>query len=438
MTVKCQQPKFVLLSLLTGISLAGAPGCEKTSSGFLDGRDASTGPGPVTRDGDIVTPPARDGDVADVPPAPTFSKRALIEAIATCTADRYQAFQASATVLQARITAYAGTLLPADLIEAQKAWRDAMALWQEAELFQFGPAGLDTAANTAGLGLRLQIYSYPAVFRCGIDRGIVSQAYGAATFPTLLVTVRGLAALEYLLFYTGANNQCAPGDLINKNGTWAAIDAPTLARRRADYAVAAINDVMTRLSTLLAAWSPGAANFRRDFVMAGAGQKPFVTEQSALNIVAEAILNYTDHAIKDDKVGKPSGIDLDCLAPPCTDALESPYAVASTDNLVHNLLGLRRIFNGCGQDGAGLGFDDWLRAVGRGTLADRMETALSGALQSAQTLQPPLESAILVAPIPAARVQALHTAIKQFNDPLKSEMFSALDLVRSTMETDND
>lgn len=413
----------LLLFVFAGIAIPGFLGCDKSSTG------------PIGTAGDAGVP--NDGAFGDVPPG-SFSKVALIGALAECAAGRYQAFAEAASALQTRITAYAGTLAPADLIEAQAAWRKAMAVWQEAEVFQLGPAA-SAAQAVGGQGLRLQIHSYPNVFRCGVDRRIVDQSYGA-NFASLNINVRGLGVLEYLLFHTGADNQCAAGDAINTAGTWAALDAPTLARRRADYAGAAITDVMARTQILLSAWAPGVANYRQDFVTAGAGSRVFATDHAALNAVSDGLLDYVDNTLKDAKVAYPSGIDMSaCPTAPCTEALESPIARASTDNIVHNIIGVRRIFSGCGEAGAGLGFDDWLRAVGQGAVGDRMEAGIAAALTSAQTLDPPLEAAILVSPFPAARVQALHAAIKQFNNPLKADMFAALDLQRPIgTGTDND
>ena len=44
--------------------------------------------------------------------------------------------------------------------EAQDAWREAMAAWQETEMMQLGPAG-DSLTVTGGESLRDEIYSWP-------------------------------------------------------------------------------------------------------------------------------------------------------------------------------------------------------------------------------------------------------------------------------------
>ena len=80
---------------------------------------------------------------------------------------------------------------------------------------------------------------------------------------------------------------------------------------------------------------------------------------------------YAAVQLKDDKLGTPLGLSEECPAMTCPDRVESRFARVSTANLQANLRGFRRLFQGCGENGAGIGFDDWLREVGNGNLADR-------------------------------------------------------------------
>ncbi|MEI8640767.1 imelysin family protein [Pseudoalteromonas sp. Hal099] len=56
--------------------------------------------------------------------------------------------------------------------QAQQAWLDTMAGWQQAEMMQMGPL-LDNAGQ-----LRNQIYSWPTFSRCGIDQDVVYNQDG--------------------------------------------------------------------------------------------------------------------------------------------------------------------------------------------------------------------------------------------------------------------
>ena len=87
---------------------------------------------------------------------------------------------------------------------------------------QLGPAA-PTGSGVGGAGKRDEIYSWPTVNPCRIDQELVEQGYLQGDFFTAnLVNTYGLDALEYLLFYGGDANACAPQLPLNVDGTWAA------------------------------------------------------------------------------------------------------------------------------------------------------------------------------------------------------------------------
>jgi predicted lipoprotein len=285
-----------------------------------------------------------------------------------------------------------------------------------------------------GQGLRDQIYPWPLFNRCEIDQRIVSRGYADPGFPTSLVSARGLGAYEYLVFYEGTDNGCSPGSPINTNGTWAALGATELGKRKAEYAVAIAEEVLGRAGALVRAWDPAAGNFHRELSTAGAGSKTYATDQDALNAITAALF-YADNELKDEKLGRPTGT-YDCTSPTCPDAVESRWARASGAHVKANLSGFRRVFEGCGDDGSGPGFDDLLRAVGAPQLADRVLAALAAARASADTLPAPFED-LLVSDL--GRARALHASVKATTDLLKVEVVTILNLeLPKGSEGDND
>ena len=65
-----------------------------------------------------------------------------------------------------------------------------------------------------------------------------------------------------------------------------------------------------------------------------------------------------------------------CAAPPCLADVESPWANRSKEHLKNNLIGFDRLLRGCAADGAGLGWDDLLNAVGDAALTKKLVDAL--------------------------------------------------------------
>ena len=97
----------------------------------------------------------------------------------------------------------------------------------------------------------------------------------------------------------------------------------------------------------------------------------------------------------------------------------------------------RLLFEGCGANGSGLGFDDLLVSVDQAELAGDMKTALANAIAALDAIDElSIEAAMLS---DAASVQALYDAIKALTDLLKTDFVTVLDLARPMgAEGDND
>jgi predicted lipoprotein len=363
-------------------------------------------------------------------PTTPFSKAALLGAIADCAEERYREFDQLASMLDERSRG-AGLSIP-DFAVMREAWVVVMAKWQEVEMFRFGP--MARSVDPGGRDIRDQIYGWPLVSRCGIEERIANQSYDAPDFGTALISVRGLASFEYAAFYEGSDNACSEFSAINAHGTWAALGAAEIARRKLGYVGAVSRDVATHAHALVTAWAPSGGNFRAELLGAGVQGSVFASEQKALNAVSDALF-YIELEVKDLKLGRPLGLG-DCGAPSCPEALESLYARESTAHLRHNLIGFRKLFQGCEPGYGGFGFDDWLRAVGASDLADNMLAALARAEEAVTTLDPPLEQALVT---DASKVMGVYSAFKGLTDLLKAEFVTVLDLeLPKSTQGDND
>lgn len=367
---------------------------------------------------------------AGLDPGP-FSKAALLAAVAECTSGRYRDFEASARVLRDAAAEHASGPTEERAGRVRGAWLATTALWQEAEPFRFGPAA--GSLEPGGRDLRAQIYSWPEVSRCKVEEQIVSQTYAGPGFATSLVNGRGLFSLEYLSFFVGNTNACSQFSVINAQGTWAALSPDELTLRKAAYGAASAADVLARAGELVAAWAPEGP-FRDQFVRAGAGSTVFPGEQDALNAVSNGMF-YVEKEVKDFKLGRPLGY-YECSASTCPELVEARFSRNSVANVRSNLRGFARLFSGCGEGGTGLGFDDWLSAVGADDLAGRLRGALAEAEATAAATDLPIDEAVATDPAKAA---ALHASIKSLTDLLKTEFITVLNLeLPSSSEGDND
>ncbi|MFO0676119.1 MAG: imelysin family protein [Polyangiaceae bacterium] len=373
----------------------------------------------------------------DVPPPPddAFTKERLLTAIATCALGRFEAFEVEAKVLESAATAHDAAPDAVTQSAVEEAWRRAMDVWQEAELFRVGPAA--HAGEPGGQDLRDVVYAFPSVSRCRIEEQLVAKSYADASFGSSLVNGRGLGALEYLLFFPGDDNDCSRFSPINGTTgvTWTSLGAPERATRKRSYAAAVARDVRNAAGRLVAAWSPAGGDFVGELARAGSGSRTFATQQAAFDALTMALF-YVEKETKDLKLGRPLGYVECTTGSTCPEAVESRFARTSTAHVRANYRGFRRLFQGCGENGAGFGFDDWLVAVGAGDLATRMIAALRGAEIALDAIDVPLDDAIRTTP---DRVAAAHAALRALTDPLKTEFVSILDLeLPKASEGDND
>jgi predicted lipoprotein len=305
--------------------------------------------------------------------------------------------------------------------------------WQVLEAMRFGPAA--PRSFPGGADLRDQIYSWPLVSRCAVEEELVAQGYGSPSFSSSLVNRRGLAALEYLLFYEGGNTACPSSSPIVSGGGWAALEAAERAGRKRSYAAAVADDVRSRAEALTDAWEPSVGNFVGTLETSADGNAVFSSSQMALNAVSDGLF-YLEKEVKDMKLAPPLGL-RDCLATSCPELLESQYAGRSKANIRANLEGFRRIAEGCGPGHTGLGFDDLLDSVNAAQVSQRLRDRIADAEAALDAIEEP----DLAPPLASDRasVLALHDGFKGISDLMKTEFITVLDLeIPMSLEGDND
>jgi predicted lipoprotein len=420
---------------VVALAIAVAPaGCVVVSTNRTPGPEPDTGAG---RDG--------GGDRPDAPVATMDASamhraeqvRMVLASVATrVILPRLRAFDEAALELERATGVYAESLADSDRASAQRAWRDAMAIWEELEVLQVGPAGPmprpGVEGTYGGRGLRDPIYSWPERNPCRVDQETVSRDYeDIDTFAaTELVNVRGLDAIEYLLFVAGEGNACAASATINASGQWAALGADEIRRRRARYAHALAILVRRHARELRAAWEPpsadvpGGENFAAQFAGAGTAGSVYPSAQEGLNALSHAMF-YLEYETKDRKLAAWIGMGDMCMDPACPLLLESRFAGANREHLIANLRGFRAAFLGADPGTEAPGFDDLLVWAGASDLRDRMIAAIDAAHAAFESL-PPITPATLAANTDA--VNDARLALKGLTDLLKTEFLTVLDL----------
>lgn len=378
-----------------------------------------------------TVPEDRPGEGVELPDGTIFTRRALLEAVGTCVLSNARTFEERAAALDAAAAAAATD--PTKLEDARQAWRDAIDVWQRLEVMQIGPAASST--QPGGVDLRDSVYAWPLTSPCVIDGHLVSETYASSQTDDVLINGRGLGAAEYLLFHDGEGNACAADHELNTNGSWAALDASTRTARRAAYSAFVAKDIATWSSALVRAWDPQDGDFLGELAKAGDTSKTFTRDRIALNASSDALF-YIEWATKDLKVGRPAGI-TQCASATCPDAVESPFAKRSKVHVRNNLVGLRMLFTGCGEDGAGLGFDDFLYSVGQEALGQEIDGSIVSAIAAVDAIEEEdLPEAIVT---DSASVSSVHQSLKRISDLFRTDFVTILDLeLPKRVEGDND
>ncbi len=344
--------------------------------------------------------------------SPTFTRKALRSAAADCAMWHYCSFEVVAKELDAAVRAYNDDPGEQNLEHARAVWRLAMANWSHVELFQFGPLGSQSQSAGKdmyeGSGIRELIYAWPSTSACRVDEQLISQNYVSRGMESALISGRGLFALEYLLFGTETSSACLANSTTAQD--WSSLSQSEITRRKRDYAAAVSADIVQQVETLSEVWSPDGGNFKQTLVDA-AGAYP--SEQEAMKVIAWSLI-YAERELKDWKLGIPAGYTL---THPVSD-LETPYAKVGVENIRANLRGFRSLFQGCGADGAGVGFDDWLIEAGHPELADDIVAAWVVAQGAADDYSGSITEK-------SAALEDLYQAVKGLTSLLKSDLFGA-------------
>jgi predicted lipoprotein len=361
---------------------------------------------------------------------PDDDKRAQVAATVATVSGRWVAeFSTVAADLEMATSAWAADGGEAERAQAQAAWRAAMAAWQQLELTQLGPIGR-MGEVVGGESIRDEIYSWPTTNLCRIDQELASGAYAnVEAFATELINVRGLDALEYLLFRTDAGNACAAGVGINADGSWDAIVGDVDARR-ADYAATLATLVRQQATRLDQAWS-GAGGFGVQLGSAGDTSTLFSTPQQALNSISDA-LYYLEKETKDMKLAEPAGL-MNCAEATCPDSLESRWSLSSRENAAANIDAFLELWTG--GDGA-YSFDDLMVDIGAGAVGADFVAKLEAARAALDAIEMPLETAL---ESDHASVLAAHDSLRIALELFKTQVISLLDLEPpQRAEGDND
>jgi predicted lipoprotein len=359
-------------------------------------------------------------DVADAPARRVLLKNLSEQVILPV----YEDFADKAAQLQTALQDHVDVHTDSTRFQAQAVLRAALLAWEQAEVYQIGPAAEISSFNPGSAGLRSEIYAWDNDDPCVVDRGLIQKLYESDDFAKgVYFYGRGLGAIERLLFDLSTNTACAATDKIATPDAWQELVDGDLEDRRARYALRCAEIISDRAQTLVSAFRD---DFMPELVNAGAGSRTFASTQEALNTVTNALF-YVDVEVRDLKVGWPIGHSMECMDKPCS--TEVAFGGFSREAILANLDALEAVFVGAPPDDARgdamWGLSDLLRSVQAGSTADEIE----GLIDAAQAAVKGLGERFDDTPRdPSVHGAAAFDALQALSDGLKTEFLQKLGL----------
>lgn len=384
-----------------GLFGGGEGGARIGEGGASSGSASSSGGSESSGGSPSIDPACGDAPVS----TQDFTKKRLLESAGACAQYHTCLFSGRAEELERQVIEYAAEPTEEQLFEARIAWVQAMDAWALSVPAGYGPVASVAADSYHGRGIGAFIHAWPSLNRCEVEKQVATRAYEEQGFQRILPGARGLSALEYLLFYDGIDTVCASNS--STSAAWAELSPDEIAEAKRDYAKAVAGDLVSKAAELVNVW----ANDGEDFGSALANAEGYGSQQEALNVVAYSLL-YPYEVVRDLKVGPLAGIGTALFNP------ETPYALVDVQTIRANLAAFQALFQGCGPNGEGLGFDDWLSAVGAGDLSEDILSALQTVQAHAAAL-PPLHQAS------TEQMAAFYADLKVLSDLLKEELFGS-------------
>jgi predicted lipoprotein len=335
----------------------------------------------------------------------SFDRKAMLANMsANIIIPAYTAYQTTTVNLDAAVTAFNTAPDATKLSALQDAFKAAYKQWQATSEFDFGPAG--------DASFRANTNTYPTDLN-QINSNISSGTYNPALLANL--SAKGLPALDYLLFGTGADN----------NAVLVQYTSDANAAKRKTYLAALSAELKANAAKVLTAWN---GTYKTTFLNATGTDVGSSTGQ----LVNQLVFDY--EILKNYEFGIPVGIQSAGTAFP--QKVQAYYSKISVQLALLHLQALLDIYTG--KDG--LGLDDYLVSANAkysdgSSLNDTILKQFAAAKTKLQALTDPLSDNIKTNP---AGVTAAYTELQKLTVLLKTDMTSSLGILITYGDNDGD
>ncbi|MEM6645741.1 MAG: imelysin family protein [Bacteroidota bacterium] len=343
------------------------------------------------------------------PEEPGFDRMAMLANMGNnIVLPAYVNLQASIAALEEATDAFVASPNMGTLGSAQDALKAARMAWQDANLFQFGPAESVT--------LRAALNTYP-VDDDRVEDNVSSGNYALGSISD--GAAGGLPTLGYLL------HSASMADVVALYST----DADAEGRRA--YLQDNVDFIKGNVDTVVQQWQASGGNYIGTFLDE---DRAGTDVGSALGMVINALSLHYERFLRDGKIGIPAGVRSAGIPRPNT--TEALYGGYSAELARANVEAVERLFLGVGLDGTdGIGLDEQLEALEATDLTNDIKTSLTNIKAATGTVSDPLSADIEA---DRERAVSVFTTMQQFVVLFKTDMTSVLGVSITYQDVDGD
>lgn len=327
----------------------------------------------------------------------TFQKADLLTNIGNnLVLPEYQELLTNLSDLEAKYITFSGAKTTQNLDEVKMAWQVAYKKWYAVNVYELGPA--------MDLGLRSALGTFPTDTNKVISN-INTGGYNLGTLAN--IDAIGFSSLDFLLYRYDALNFFVTSNAYTT------------------YGLDVISKMKTEVQTVLNNWN---ATYLTTFKTSTG------TESTSAFSLFVNEFNKTYEFAKNAKLGIPIGKQSLGIQRP--EYIEAPMSGISLELLYENVKALQRVYNGNTVSGTtGIGFDDYLIALEKTTLANSINTQFTAILNDIDLLTLTLEEEMSSNP---QALDALYTKMQNMVVSIKTDMASSFGVLITYQDNDGD
>ncbi len=330
-------------------------------------------------------------------PKTEFQKSDLLTNVGTnLIVPEYQQLLNDISALESKYVQFSNAKTDPNLEELKTSWKTAYKSWYSVNTYEFGPA--------MDIGLRNAVGVYPTDTNKVITNAASSSnILGSASN----VDAIGFSCLDFLLYRVNALNYFINSSVYTQ------------------YGLDVIQKMKSEVTYVLNNWNSSyLATFKTSTG----------TESTSSFSLFVNEFNKTYELAKNAKLGIPIGKQSLGIQRP--EFIEARISAISIDLLKENVKALQRIFNGNTKNGVtGIGFDDYLIALDRQSIATSIDTQFSSIINDINLLTLTFEEEMNSNP---QALNDLYTKMQNLVVVIKTDMASAFGVLITYQDNDGD